>query len=310
MRHGLDLHRRGQLVWLLALVALLTGSGAAAAPLHPARAVGAAATTAAVSGTFVGKVEGAPIGIVVVAEKPTAEGQARRISMYVCNGTSLSAWLTADSPANSVPLRSADHMFNARVTLTAFTASGVLVLPTGRQFGFKVRRAVDIAGLFDVTIASTGLVQGKSSTGATLTGHLGSTGTLPRDGTVVATASAGGQDVKLTALARNVTPGTYRWIVLTDRNVYGANTRGPDLGGIGGFLRPTGGTQTRIKAGGAGQKGYDDRKCGRLANQFNNLNKQFEGGITSGKQTTATKAAGTKAQKILDELDDHCVVIF
>jgi hypothetical protein len=298
-----------KLVWLALLVAALgvVGGASAVGSTPGARTAG----DAVVSGTFAGKADGAVAGVAVVAEKPAAERQARKISVYVCNGTSLAVWLTGTTTGNVADLRSADGRFGVHVELAAQTASGKFGIVGGGGFRFTVPRALGIAGLFDVTVAANRLLRGTSPTGGSLTGQVGTAGKLSSRGTVTATATAGGQDVKLTAPARHLTPGAYRWIVLPSRTVYGANKRGPGFGGIGGLvLRPTGDKQVRIKAGSAGQKGYDDKKCGQLAGQFNKLNKQFEAGITSGKQTAASEAAGTKAQKIFDELENHCMVIF
>ncbi len=304
-------HIRARLIWSVALAALLTAAGASAAgtTVGAARAVGSGATDAPVAGTFAGKADGVVAGVAVVAGKPAAEGQARTISVYVCNGTSLSVWLTGTTDGNTIDLRSADGRFGVHVSLAAQAASGKFGISGGSGFTFAVPRALGTAGLFDVSILANGFLRGTSPAGGSLTGQVGTAGKLPAKGTVVASATVGDQKVKLRAPARHLTPGAYRWIVLSNGKVWGASKRGPIRGGIGGFVPSTGGKQARIKAGSAGQKGYDDKKCGGLAGQFNKLNKQYEAGIASGKETAASKAAGVAAQKIIDELDDHCMVI-
>jgi hypothetical protein len=281
----------------VSVLALSLGSGTASA----------ASGDAVVSGTFAGKAQGAAAGVVVVAEKPTAEGQARTISVYVCNGSSLSAWLTGKTAGNVVDLKSADGQVGVHVALTALAASGKVGLLGGSGFSFRVFRTVR-AGLFDVTVTATGLVRGTSTTGGKLTGHVGTSGKLPSQGTVTATVSGGGQDVNLTAFARHLTPGAYRWIVLTDGKVWGANRLGPIRGGIGGFVRPTGGSTTRIEAGSAGQKGYDDKKCGELANKWNNLVAIGARAVHRGDTLTA-KTANAEADKTYGEMSDHCLVV-
>ncbi len=78
------------------------------------------------------------------------------------------------------------------------------------------------AGLYDVTVAANGTVRGTSETGSELAGQLAAVNGAPDDGPVVVTASSADQDVKLDALARQVRPGAYRWIVSSDHKVYGA----------------------------------------------------------------------------------------
>jgi hypothetical protein len=253
-----------QLIWLVALIVALGPGPASAAGPSGVRAT-------AVSGTFAGKVDRFGMGVVVTAEKPAAEGQARRISVYVCNGTSLSVLLTGTTTGNVADLRSADGRFGVQVVVDAQVASGKFGIAGGSGFRFSVPRAVGIAGLFDAGVAANGLVRGASPAGGSLTGRIGTAGRLTAEGQVMVTVTGGGQSVRLTARARHLRPGAYRWIVLSDRTVYGANKLGPALGGIGSFVRPTGDKHVRIAAGSAGQQGYDDKKCGQLADKYNNL---------------------------------------
>ncbi|HKP18501.1 MAG TPA: hypothetical protein VJT84_08480 [Gaiellaceae bacterium] len=264
------------------------------------------AVEALVSGTFAGKATGGPaVGVVVVAEKPTA-AQPRTISVYVCNGSSLSVWLSGKTAGNVIDLRSADAQYGVHVNLTAQAASGKFGISGGSGFSFSVPRALGPAGLFDVNVVASGLLRGTSTAGGSLTGRAGAGGKLLARGTVTATVTADSKVLKLTAVARHLTPGAYRWIVLSTGNVWGANKRGPIRGGIGGFVRPTGGKQFRIKASGAGQKGYDDKKCGQLADKFNKGVAQLENAIQAGKDTSNIAKDGNK---LFDEIEAHCVMI-
>jgi hypothetical protein len=295
----------GSVVWMAAAAALAGGSTSAPA-----------ATTAVVTGSYAGMADGAPVAVSVHAEAPATEGGQRPVSMYVSNGTSLSAWLTGQAPGNTAVLRSADRRFNARVTLTPLTARGVLAIPGGRPLAFSVLRTANVTGLFDVSVTQTGLVQGTSRTGATLTGQVGSGGRLARAGTLVATARSGASTLKLTASARNLTPGAYRWIVLPSGKVFAANKRGAAFGGIGGLTVrlpgnniPGGTTKVvRISAGSAGQPGWDDAACQKLADAWQATVDLQADAILAGDTKTADEA-GVVAAAAMDKLSDHCVVI-
>lgn len=314
------------LVCVLALVVGLGAGSTVAAGATPVKGntgavVGAAAV---VSGTFVGKADGgAQVGVAVVAQKPAAPGQARTISLYVSNGSSLSVFLTGQTSGNTADLRSADGRVGAQVTVAVMTATGKVGLLGGSGFRFTARREA-VAGLFDVVIAANGALRGTSSVGATLSGRLGRQGTPGANVTAVVSTTASSPGMKLTARARQVRPGSYRVIVLPDRTVFGANLRGTAFGAIGGIvfqigktgvLRPiapelsTGKGTLRIQAGGAGQPGYGDAKCGDLANKFNQLSAMAEQAIAKGDDALTDKASGA-ATALLDELDDHCLVVY
>jgi hypothetical protein len=282
---------------LVVTLAVVLGSGSASG----------ASGDEIVSGSFAGKAEGAAVGVAVVAEQPTS-GQARKISVYVCNGSSLSVWLTGTTAGNVVDLKSADGRYGVHVELAAQTASGKFGISGGSGFRFSVPRALGVAGLFDVNIVASGFLRGTSTTGGSLTGRAGTGGKLLARGTVTATVSAGGQNVKLTAPGRHLTPGAYRWIVASNGKVWGSSNFGPIRGGIGGFVRPTGDKHLRVKAGSAGQKGYGNKKCEQLANQVNALSEIAGKASDRGDKATAVRAADAAAAKS-EELSDHCVVI-
>jgi hypothetical protein len=275
-----------------------------------------AAPSAVMTGSYAGLATGAPVAVSVIAEAPVAEGGQRTVSMYVSNGTSLAAWLTGQTPGNTAVLRSTDRRFNARVTLTPLKASGVLAIPGGKPLAFSVLRTANLAGLFDVTVAASGLVQGRSTTGATLTGQAGSAGRLTANGTVVATARSGASQLKLTASAQNLMPGAYRWIVLSNGKVYATNKRGLAFGGIGGLRvrlpgnNVPGGTTkvVRISAGSAGQPGWDDAKCQRMAKNWEDLVDAAVADYAAGDEASGD-AFTELAEATMDTLSDHCLVV-
>ncbi len=309
MRDGLSRRVwRGGVPALAVLVVLGVGS-ASASSLAPAAAGGASAATAAtaaVAGSYAGKLDGVPAAVAVIAEAPAADGQARTISMYVCNGTSLAVWLTGRTTGNSATLRSADGRFVAQVSVTPRRAGGVLAIPGGSEHRFVAPSVVPTSGLFDVTIGRAGVVQGRSTTGATLTGRIGTAGTLPAKGTVGATVSAGGTVVKLSALGTHLTPGAYRWIVLGDGKLYGANRAGPGFGGIA-FTRLTGKKVSRKpSAGSAGVPGWNNARCQGLANNWSNLVDSAAKDIANDNNASAD-AKLDKAQGMLNTLTSKCL---
>ncbi|MFN8224399.1 MAG: hypothetical protein U0R50_14255 [Gaiellales bacterium] len=289
-------------------IALIVALGVASASAARTPAV-TTATTAVTSGSYTGKLDDAPVAVAVIAQAPAVKGQSRVISMYVCNGTSIAVWLTGEATGDSATLRSAAGGFGAQVSVTSRRAGGVLAIPGGGKHRFVIPNVVRVAGLFDVTIAKSGAIEGSSSSGATLSGRVGAGGALPAKGPVAATASADGTDVKLTALAQHLTAGEYRWIVLADGKVYGANKRGPGLGGIGGFdpSRVTGRRVVRIHAGGAGVKGWDTARCQALANKWDKLVESAGDDIANGDDASAD-AKLDKAQGMLNTLNSKCMV--
>jgi hypothetical protein len=303
----------GNFVAILALVVTLVvalgGGSASASSLSPEgdRATDAATrASAVVTGSYAGRLDDASAAVAVIAKAPAADGQPRTISMYVCNGTSLAAWLTGKTTGNSATLRSADGRYAAQVSVTPRRAGGVLSIPGGSPHRFVAPSAVPTSGLFDVTIGRTGVVQGRSTTGATLSGRIGTTGTLPAKGTVAATASAGGTKANLTALGSHLTPGAYRWIVLADGKVHGANKQGPGSGGVA-FTRLTGKKVSRkVSAGSAGVPGWNNARCQGLANKWSNLVDSASKDIASGNDASAD-AKLTKAQGMLNTLESKCL---
>jgi len=290
-----------RLAWVTAVVVAL-----AAAPAFAGSSSGVGVPV--VSGTFAGKADGTEAGVVVTAEKAAAAGQARRISVYICNGTSLSVLLTGAVTGNLADLRSADGRFGVHVELTPQAASGKLGVLGGGGFRFSVPGAPGLAGLFDVGVTANGLVRGVSPTGGSLSGRVTTAGRLTGSGVVKAAVSSGGRVVQLTASTRHLTPGAYRWIVLPDRTVYGANKGGLRLGGIGGVVRPAVDKHVRIAAGSAGQEGYDDKKCGELADRWNKLVGIGSRAFARG-DTQTQKAANAEADKTYVEMSDHCLVV-
>lgn len=295
----------GHLVAALAVVLAFGATNASASGRAPSAAE---AATEVVTGSFAGKLDDAQVAVAVIAGAPPAEGQPRTISMYACNGTSIAVWLTGTTTGNSATLRSADGRFGAQVRVTTSRAGGTLTIPDGSTHRFVAPKVTLTSGLFDVTLAQSGVLQGRSTTGATLNGRVGATGALTAKGAVAASASAGGTVVKLTMLGRHLTPGTYRWIVLADGKVYGANRRGPGAGGIGG-INPSlvsGPKVAAMKASSAGIKGWNNARCQGLADKWGKLVESAAKDLDNGNDASG-HAKLDKAQGMLNTLESKCL---
>jgi hypothetical protein len=199
-------------VWALAVWLLIAGCGGG-------KQAGEGGVP--VAGSFVGMVGGGPPGVAVVADKPAAQGQPRKVSVYLCDGRSINLWLTGQTSGNQANLASESGKARASVTLAADGPKGAITLPGGKRLDFTSEPASGVAGLYNVTIAANGAVRGASQTGGKLTGRV----RAATSGSVVATiTAAGGQEVK--AFARQATPGAYRLIVFSNGNLYGGKNFG------------------------------------------------------------------------------------
>lgn len=191
---------------------------------------------APVAGTFVGKLGGSGEFVAVVAAPP-AKGQDRRgVTTFVCDAEQVCEWFSGSSEGNDLVAKSEDGETQAKVTLTKKAASGSVELPEGKTGRYNAREATATAGLYDLTISSSGKITGASAAGVGLTGRV----TLPPPGTG-RLKLADGTRVRLQVTAnRSGAPGLkagqLRVIVLPEGELRGAGkSRGE--GGTDFFVR-------------------------------------------------------------------------
>jgi hypothetical protein len=174
-------------------------------------------------GTFVGKVDGTGASVAVVVS-PSERGQTRReATVYVCDGKRLCEWFSGSATGKRFRAGADDGDGEASGELTRRAATGTIELSDGKTLRYKAERATASAGLYDLTVSSSGKLTGASATGVGLTGK--STIPKPGDGSL---KLADGKRLKLdvtTSSARGSVPlraGQVRVIVLPDHQLRGA----------------------------------------------------------------------------------------
>jgi hypothetical protein len=174
-------------------------------------------------GTFVGKAEGADAFVAVVAS-PVARGDERReLTVYACDAERLCEWFSGSAAGNSFRLDVEHGDGTASGELTRRAATGSIELSGGKTLRYEAERATATAGLYDLTVSSSGKLTGASATGVGLTGK--STIPKPGDGSL---KLADGKRLKLDVSrsgARGSVPlraGQVRVIVLPDHQLRGA----------------------------------------------------------------------------------------
>jgi hypothetical protein len=130
----------------------------------------------ALDGTYVGALDGA---FVAVSAAPPAKGEQRRqVAVFACDGDEVCEWLTGSAAGNNFTAVSGDSDARARGSLTRGAASGTIELAGGETIEYSARRATAAAGLYTVTVAEDGQLEGASAGGVGLTGR----SSLPRPG--------------------------------------------------------------------------------------------------------------------------------
>jgi hypothetical protein len=174
-------------------------------------------------GTFVGKVKGEDAFVAVVAS-PAARGHERReLTVYTCDAKRLCEWFSGSAAGNSFRLGAERGEGEASGELTREAATGSIELSDGKTLRYEAERATAAAGLYDLTVSSSGKLTGASATGVGLTGK--STIPKPGDGSL---KLADGKRLKLDVTrssARGSVPlraGQVLAIVLPDHQLRGA----------------------------------------------------------------------------------------
>ena len=133
---------------------------------------------APLDGTFVGKVDGTQAFVAVVAS-PVAQGKKRRdVAVYACDAKRLCEWFSGSTTGNGFWAAAEDGDGEATGELTRKAAEGTIELPEGKTLRYDADRATAAAGLYDLTVSSSGELSGASSAGVGLTGR----STLPKPG--------------------------------------------------------------------------------------------------------------------------------
>jgi hypothetical protein len=174
-------------------------------------------------GTFVGKAESGEAFVAVVAS-PAARGEERReLTLYACDARRLCEWFSGSATGNSFRVGAERGDGEASGELTRRAATGSIELSDGKTLRYETERATAAAGLYDLTVTSSGKLSGASATGVGLTGK--STIPKPGDGSL---KLADGKRLKLDVTkssARGSVPlraGQVLAIVLPDHQLRGA----------------------------------------------------------------------------------------
>lgn len=174
-------------------------------------------------GTFVGKTEKEEAFVAVVAS-PAARGEERReLTLYACDARRLCEWFSGSAAGNSFRVDAERGDGEASGELTRKGATGSIELSNGKTLRYEAERATAAAGLYDLTVSSSGKLAGASATGVGLTGK--STIPKPGDGSL---KLADGKRLKLDVTRSSVEAsvplraGQVRVIVLSDHQLRGA----------------------------------------------------------------------------------------
>jgi hypothetical protein len=188
-----------------------------------------------VAGTFVGKVEGTNAFIAVIA--PPEGGEGERVTAYVSDAARLSEVLTGTAEGDEFTATTERGDGEVEGTLSAKRVTGMVELPGGERAQFEADRATGAAGLYALTVASDGGLEGASESGVALQGEtplpdIGEGSLKLADGTRldVEVARNKGEPIALP-------PGEVRLIVMPGGQVRGAGqNRSADDGDDPGFF--------------------------------------------------------------------------
>lgn len=194
--------------------------------------------------TFVGKVDGTQAFVAVVASPPARGQKQRDVTVYVCDAKRLCEWFSGSTAGNAFKVAAEDGDGKATGKLTRKVAVGTIELSGDRSRRYEADRATATAGLYDLTVSSSGELSGASATGVALKGK----STIPKPGGG-SLKLADGERLRLD-LARSreagsipLRAGQVRVIVLPDHQLRGvarsrltANGRPADF-----FIRSTAG---------------------------------------------------------------------
>jgi hypothetical protein len=183
-------------------------------------------------GSFVGKVSGTSAFVAVVAA-PAQEGQdAGAVQIFISDGRGLSEWFSGPISDGGFVAQSDDGEAEAEGKLSAGSVTGTVELPGGKTGSFEASPPSGGAGLYELTVSSSGELSGASAAGLALKGDV----TLGRRGTGLI-KMVDGKRLKL-ALTRkraddlaHLRAGQVRLIVLSDGELRGVAKSRPSRDG-------------------------------------------------------------------------------
>jgi hypothetical protein len=174
-------------------------------------------------GTFVGKAEPGDAFVAIVAA-PAPRGEERRdLTVYACDAERLCEWFSGSAAGNSFKVGAQRGEGEARGKLTRKSANGTIELSDGKTLRYEAEPATATAGLYDLTVSSSGKLSGASATGVGLRGK----STIPKPGGG-SLKLADGKRLKLevtktsTGASVPLQAGQVRVIVLSDHQLRGA----------------------------------------------------------------------------------------
>jgi len=173
-----------------------------------------------VEGTFVGRVPETSAFVSVVASRAPRGQERRPVTVFVCDAERICEWFPGSATGNSFTIKSNEA--EAKGELTKDAAKGTIELAEGEPLRYDARPAPATAGLYNLTVSSTGRIRGASEAGVALKGDSplpnpgsGSLRLADRKRVKFEVTSRSGDDLGLRA-------GQVRVIILPDRQLRGA----------------------------------------------------------------------------------------
>jgi len=194
-----------------------------------------------VIGSFVGKVSGTKAFVAVVAAAAQEGQDDGAVQIYISDGRGLSEWFSGSITDGGFAAESDDGDAETEGTLTGDSVTGTVMLPGGKTGEFEASPPSGAAGLYELTVSSSGELTGASAAGLFVKGEIklrkGGTGMLRLvDGTRLKFALT----QKRAGNLAHLRAGQVRLIVLPDGTLRGAaRARPADAGDFWFFMRST-----------------------------------------------------------------------
>lgn len=135
-------------------------------------------TAKPVVGTYIGKVPGSDTFVSVVAAPATKGQEPRAVTVYACDAKRLCELFSGSASGNEFTAEAEEGGGSADGKLTRRSASGSMEVPGEGMMRYDAERATAAAGVYNLTVSTSGRIRGASAAGVALTG----TSTLPEPG--------------------------------------------------------------------------------------------------------------------------------